>query len=313
LEEAMNRLGATDRDAVVLRFLEQRSFAEVASALGTSKAAAKMRVGRALEKLRNAFARRGVAVPAMALFAALSAHGASAAPAGLSATVVTAALAQDAAVNSSLIALVKGGLKVMAWNKMKSSVVAGAIVLLLAGGAVVVQQQIERSTNARPMTVAGFEPMAGQWEGTYELRGDGLPSPTRQPAALTIRTTEQGRFCEIEMRLTDAAGGLTQSYHFTHTLDSSGHRIVTVDDPQVGRITGEGVVTESINDPARGEWIAAFRARHRNGGGLTECRWVRRGDELIISRRDQSTTPQGTSQLYSDLKLRRRAAAKATP
>src|ERR1051325_2945372 len=32
LEEAMSRLGATDRDAVVLRFLEQRSFAEVAGA-----------------------------------------------------------------------------------------------------------------------------------------------------------------------------------------------------------------------------------------------------------------------------------------
>ena len=138
LEEAMNRLGATDRDAVVLRFLEQRSFAEVASALGTSEAAAKMRVGRALEKLRNTFARHGVTVPAMALFAALSAHGASAAPAGLPTTVVTAALAQDAAVHSSLMVLVKGGLKIMAWNKMKSSVVAGAIVLLLAGGAVVV-------------------------------------------------------------------------------------------------------------------------------------------------------------------------------
>jgi len=313
LEEAMNRLGDTDRDAVVLRFLEQKSFAEVGSALGTSEAAAKMRVGRALEKLRNAFARRGVAVSATALFAALSAHSASAAPAGLSATAITAALAQDAAVNSSLMVLVKGGLKIMAWNKMKSSVVAGAIVLFLAGGAVVVQQKASRSTNARPMSVAGFEPMAGEWEGTYELRGDGLPTPLRQTAALTIRTAEQGRACEIEMRLMDAGGGLTQSYRFTHTLNGSGHRIVTVDDPQVERITGEGVVTESLNDPARGEWIAAFRAPHRNGNGLTECRWIRRGDELIIARRDQSTSPQGTSNLYSDLKLRRHAAAKATP
>ena len=313
LEEAMDRLGDTERDAVVLRFLEQKSFAEVASALGTSEAAAKMRVGRALEKLRNGFARRGVAVSATALFAALSAHGASAAPAGLSATAITAALAQDAAANSSLITLVKGGLKIMAWNKMKSSVVTGAIVLLLAGGAVVVQQQASRSANARPMSVAGFEPMAGEWEGTYALRGDGLPTPMRQTAALTIRTTEQGRACEIEMRLTDAAGGVTQLYHFTHALKASGRQIVTVDDPQVGRITGEGVVTESINNPSRGEWVTAFRAPHRNGGGVTECRWVRRGDELIITRLDRSTSPQGTGNLYSDLKLRRRAAAQATP
>jgi RNA polymerase sigma factor (sigma-70 family) len=313
LEEAMDRLGDTERDAVVLRFFEQKSFAEVASALGTSEAAAKMRIGRALERLRNAFARRGVAVSATVLFAALSAHGAPTVPAGLSATVVTAALAQEAAVNSSLITLVKGGLKIMAWTKMKSSVAAGAIVLLLAGGAVVVQQQVSRSGNTWPMFVAGFEPMAGEWEGTYELRGDGLPTPMRQTAALTIRATEQGRSCEIEMRVIDAAGQLTQSYRFTHALDRTGHRIITVDDPQVGRITGEGVVTESINDPARGEWVAAFRAPHRNGGGLTECRWICRGDELIIARRDQNTSPQGTSHLYSDLKLRRRAAAKATP
>src|SRR6185503_3267074 len=59
-DEVMNRLGSIDRDAVVLRFLEERTFPEVAQALGTTEAAAKMRVGRALEKLRSAFARRGV-------------------------------------------------------------------------------------------------------------------------------------------------------------------------------------------------------------------------------------------------------------
>ena len=60
LDEAMLRLGRTDRDALVLRFFEGRSLNEVGSALGASEEAAKKRVNRALEKLRNFFAKRGV-------------------------------------------------------------------------------------------------------------------------------------------------------------------------------------------------------------------------------------------------------------
>ena len=60
LDEAMLRLGQTDRDALVLRFFEGRSLNEVGSALGASEEAAKKRVNRALEKLRNFFAKRGV-------------------------------------------------------------------------------------------------------------------------------------------------------------------------------------------------------------------------------------------------------------
>jgi len=53
LDGAMARLRDFDRDALVLRFLEQRSFADVAKALGTTEPAAKMRVTRALDKLRD--------------------------------------------------------------------------------------------------------------------------------------------------------------------------------------------------------------------------------------------------------------------
>jgi RNA polymerase sigma factor (sigma-70 family) len=309
LEEAMSRLAANDRDALVLRFLEERSFTEVAGALGTTEAAAKMRVGRALEKLRGSLVRHGVAVPAAALLAALSAHAASAGPAGLSATITTAALTQQGAAGSLWPALAKGGLKIMAWNKIKSGAIACAIALLLAGGGFVLWQ---RASAGSPI-VASFAPMRGDWEGTFETRGDGIPSPIRQPVALTIRTSENDRLCEIEMRVPMGANGAAQVYQFSHSLNESGNRIVTVDDPKVGRVNGEGKVTESIDNRQTGEWRAAFQTRPAGLGLATHCRWVCKGDELIITRHDETIGAQGTSHLYSDLKLRRRPAAAAIP
>ena len=48
LEEAMARLGQKERDAVVLRFFENRTVREVANALGLREAAAQKRVNRAV-------------------------------------------------------------------------------------------------------------------------------------------------------------------------------------------------------------------------------------------------------------------------
>ena len=53
LDGAMEQLGQKDHDALVLRFFENKTFAEVGAALDASEDAAKMRVNRALEKLRK--------------------------------------------------------------------------------------------------------------------------------------------------------------------------------------------------------------------------------------------------------------------
>src|ERR1017187_7556109 len=55
LDDAMAKLGQKDHDALVLRFFENKNFLEVGAALGASEDAAKMRVNRALEKLRKFF------------------------------------------------------------------------------------------------------------------------------------------------------------------------------------------------------------------------------------------------------------------
>src|SRR6267378_3517205 len=77
--EALDVLSRKDRDAILMRFIENRSFAEVAVAMGTSEAAAKMRTGRALEKLRDLLDKRGSSLTLATLSAGL-AGAASAAP-----------------------------------------------------------------------------------------------------------------------------------------------------------------------------------------------------------------------------------------
>jgi RNA polymerase sigma factor (sigma-70 family) len=87
LDGALDRLDRSDRDALLLRFFEQRSLAEVGTALGSSEDAARKRVSRALEKVRADLIRRGVATTASPLAALISANAVQVAPAGLAASL----------------------------------------------------------------------------------------------------------------------------------------------------------------------------------------------------------------------------------
>ena len=93
IDAALHELGETDRVAILLRFFEGRSLAEVGAALGLGENSARMRVDRALEKLRGRLSRRGITSTAAALGGALAAYPATAAPAGLAASITGSALA----------------------------------------------------------------------------------------------------------------------------------------------------------------------------------------------------------------------------
>lgn len=132
LEAAMAQLGARDHDAVVMRFFEGRPFNEVAAAMGGTEAGAKMRVARALEKLRKVFTKRGITISASLLAAVVSAHSVQAAPVSLAASV-TASAVKGTTVTASTLTLVESALKYMAYAKIKSAALVGAAVLVLGG------------------------------------------------------------------------------------------------------------------------------------------------------------------------------------
>ena len=153
LDEAMARLGATDRDAVVLRYFENKSLAEVGTALGVEERAAQKRVSRALEKLRKIFTKRGVTLTATLIASAVSANSVQAAPVGLAVTV-TAAAAKGAAVGGSTLTLVKGALKLMAWTKAKMAIAVTAAVLATGTTTVVVTKVVAGRSDTQAQRLA---------------------------------------------------------------------------------------------------------------------------------------------------------------
>lgn len=92
LDDAMAELEETDYDAVVLRYFQNRDFQAVGAAIGVSDDTAQKRVARALEKLRELLAQRGIRTTAGALGIAITANAVTAAPVGLAATISAAVL-----------------------------------------------------------------------------------------------------------------------------------------------------------------------------------------------------------------------------
>ena len=156
LDEAMLRLGQTDRDALVLRYFEGRSLNEVGAALGASEDAAKKRVNRALEKLRNYFAKRGVDSTTAAIAENISAHSIQAAPVALAKAVPAVALAKGTTASISTLTLIKGALKIMAWTKAKTAIVAGVVIVLAAGTTTVTVKKIQEH-HRYPWQVRNFD------------------------------------------------------------------------------------------------------------------------------------------------------------
>ncbi len=181
LDEAMGHLGETDRNAVVLRFFENKTAQEIAVSLKLNEAAAHKRVTRGLEKLRKYFVKRGVPLTAALLAGTVAAHSVQAAPPGLALTVA-AATAKGAAVSASTLTLVKGALKIMAWSKAQTAIVAGAIVLLAAGTTTLVTTKMVEKSKPKPVG-AIYEEL---WS---HPNSDSLPALEKAPPALIIRPT----------------------------------------------------------------------------------------------------------------------------
>ena len=122
LDEAMHDLKADDREAVLLRYFERLPLAVVGARLEVTENTARMRVDRALDKLRGALVKRGVTSTAGALAVILTGQAAGAVSAALAAAVSSNAVrtAGAASVLSVLLArfLISAKLKLVAGTSL---------------------------------------------------------------------------------------------------------------------------------------------------------------------------------------------------
>jgi len=129
LDEAITGLNDEDREALLLRFFKRHDLHAVGVALGVSDDTAQKRVSRALEKLRQHLARRGITSPAAALSAVIMANAVQAAPAGLAATISSTALLTGTAIGSTVTAT-----KAIAMTRLQKSLITGTIALVVGAG-----------------------------------------------------------------------------------------------------------------------------------------------------------------------------------
>ncbi|MEO7297724.1 MAG: sigma-70 family RNA polymerase sigma factor [Verrucomicrobiota bacterium] len=150
LEPAMAELEESERDALVLRFLENRSFREVGVELGISEDAARMRVNRALEQLRGAFSRQGISITSVLLATALASSTSSAMPTGLALAISTGAFATVATIST---AITQTTFTTMNWINTKTAVATIAAAILAGTGTYFVQQTETKQLRAENETL----------------------------------------------------------------------------------------------------------------------------------------------------------------
>jgi len=214
LDEAMHALNHTDRTAVLLRYFENKSLREVGTALGTSENAAQKRLGRAVERLREFLAKRGITIGASGLAIVISANAVQATPVGLTATISTAAALAGTTLTTAGVAT---SVKAIAMTSLQKTIMGATLVAVIGVGIFIYKS---RQTSITPSSVAvsgtdndkstslrlaGAKIASSRLDGAMTSVGDARPSPTAR------ELYERALLHQKEKRYEEALADLTKS------------------------------------------------------------------------------------------------------
>jgi RNA polymerase sigma factor (sigma-70 family) len=287
LDAVMHELKETDREAVLLRYFENRAFAEVGAKLNVNENAARMRVERALEKLRALLAKRGITT-GTALASVISANAIQTAPGYLAATIASASIA---GTGTGALAISK----MMIMTKLKiglGAVVAGSMVIAL-----LVQRQSQETLRAEN------ELLAGQ---VTQLKTDNADLSNRVFAAGNSQPLADNQMAEL-LRLRAEVTRLRTAKNPAVTTDSPATNNMNMPETKKMQIT---LKARFVSVPVGGaQTLAAGWAPAGNAAGLLSenqmdsvKKALRDGTEMHLISEAQVTTLSGRGASVSEIK-----------
>ena len=265
VDELLMRLAEKDREAIVLRFYEGKSFVEMAAGLGIGEDAARKRIERALERLRDRFHGRGVKVTSAGLATALAAH-ASPAP---TAAAISAAAAASGGASIGATQLAMHATQALALTKLK--LVAGAILIALFAVAVPVILYSSGHSSApsgvapQPNIAAGTTIKVGwmvsEWTATEH--------PYGKPGTFDSVTAIRGSFIDPQIELyAIIEPGTKDSDLIRTTLAQNFQPGRVIDGSDAGALSKLDVIVCSRDWNMRPAVMAAIVKAVENGTGL---------------------------------------------
>jgi RNA polymerase sigma factor (sigma-70 family) len=207
LDEALRELSEPDRDAVLLRYFKNHDLRTVGATLGISEDAAQKRVSRAVERLREFFAKRGLTVGASGLAIVISANAVQAAPVGLAVTISTAAaltgttLATTATVTAT---------KVIAMTALQKTIVA-ATVAILAGAGIYEAHHASQLGDQVQTLQQQQAPLTQRIQQLERERGDATNSLASLTQEIAEIKRDSGELLRLRSEVMQLRGDLTKS------------------------------------------------------------------------------------------------------
>ncbi|MDB6079562.1 MAG: polymerase, sigma-24 subunit, subfamily [Akkermansiaceae bacterium] len=193
LDEVMGRLEMPDRQLVILRFFEQRSFREISEVTGRTEEAARKQIRRVLDRLAALLRRRGIVAPGTALGAILAAQVLTSPPAS-AALLASAALQAAPALPASV--LFSQSFYLMT---TKTALKSAAVVLAIAAAVPAsIYYQHRSKTGAQAASPSSFSPLAAD-------ASTGSPGPARK-APVIVPTAAKVDWRKL-IAMQGAAGG----------------------------------------------------------------------------------------------------------
>jgi len=207
LDAALGELNEPDRDALLLRYFERKSAREMAETLGISDEAAQKRVNRAVDRLREAFAQRGVTVGASGLVLLITAHSVQAAPAGLALTITTATALSATTATAAATATTTTTIQTIAMTTLQK--IAVTTTLVAAVGALIYESR--QVANLQEQNAAYIKQQAALEGQIKELQSERDAAKKRQVAlAEELAKAKQPQNDTEVLRLRGQVGVLKQ-------------------------------------------------------------------------------------------------------